>query len=169
MPVCESSCRKWTKSFFFSGISAGDLGGIAMRPDFRSIFRRPEAVGKVGLEASKFTIHAPNELKVKEGLFVGRKIQIEKRAETVFACLRDTTFHGPDGIPEKKLAWTIAALREIKCTLRASADRAPADPRSRRAGHLARTKLPLQVLPLRCAEPCADEHLFPSHQGGRLH
>src|SRR4029077_11009679 len=70
--------------------SAGDFGGIAMGPDFRSVLRRPEAVGKVGLEASKFTIQAPNELKVKEGLFVGRKIQIEERAETVFACLHDT-------------------------------------------------------------------------------
>ena len=64
-----------------------------MGPDFRSVFRGPEAVGEVGLEAGEFTIHTPNELKVKEGLFVSRKIQIEKWAKIIFACLSDTTLH----------------------------------------------------------------------------
>ena len=82
-----------------------------MRPDFGSIFRGPEAVGKVGLEAGKVPIHAPNELKEKKGLFVSRKIQIEKRPEIVFACLRDTTLHALDGIPQKKLTGAISAPR----------------------------------------------------------
>ena len=48
---------------------------------------------------------------MKEGLFVSRKMQIEKWTEIVFACLPDTTLHVPDGIPEEKLARAISSLR----------------------------------------------------------